>query len=243
MKGVLIMDVSEIISDALVYPLQNIKALLIYIVLGIIAGIAGIATIVGILTGAAIENAFFTGATGIIGLLIFIVLLLLIDGYGLDIVKYGINRRADGPGIDFARQVSNAIKLIIIGVVYYIVPAIIAWLLTTLLGNGILTLLVVFILYVVFALAEFMAKCRLAKTDDLSSGLAIGEAIGDISRVGIVRLLATIIIIFVILLIVFTIAMFILYYSEIVGGIILGILSVYAIFFANRAIGLLYSDV
>ena len=237
------MDISEIISDALVYPLQNIKALAIFIILGIIAGIAGFATIAGVATGTAIKNSLFTGATAIIGLFVFIILLLLINGYTLDIVKYGINRRADGPGIDFGRQISNAVYLIIIGVVYYIVPAIISWLLLTLLGRGILTILIVFILCVIFALAEVMAKCRLAKTDSLTDGLAIGEAIGDISRVGIGRLIATIVILFVILFVVFFIAAFIMRYNDIVGGILFGILSVYAVFFANRAIGLLYSDV
>ena len=52
---------------------------------------------------------------------------LLISGYGLDIVKYGIERREDGPGIDIVRQILNAIKLIIVSFVYYIIPAVIAW--------------------------------------------------------------------------------------------------------------------
>lgn len=242
MKGVFIMDISEIITDALVYPVHNIKALIIYIILGIVAGVAGIATLVSIAAACLSDSPIAIGLTAIIGLLICIILLLLVDGYTLDIVKYGINRRADGPEIDVARQVSNAAKLIIVGIVYYLIPVIIAWLLSFLLGNGILTVFIIFVLYVVFALAEFMAKCRLAKTDELSSALAVGEAIGDISKVGILRLIVTIIVILVVTLIAFVLAALIASYSEIAGGIVFGILSVYTIFFSNRAIGLLYSD-
>ena len=67
--------------------------------------------------------------TSIIGIIVFILVLFLIEGYALDIVKYGIERRADAPGIDIGRQISNAIKLVIVDIVYYIVPAIIIFVL------------------------------------------------------------------------------------------------------------------
>ena len=35
------MELGEILSDALVYPFHNIKALIIYLILGIILGITG----------------------------------------------------------------------------------------------------------------------------------------------------------------------------------------------------------
>ena len=123
---------------------------------------------------------------------------LLISGYGLDIVKYGIERREDGLGIDIVRQILNAIKLIIVSFVYYIIPAVIAWLLYTLLGRGILTVLVVLIIYIVFAFAQFMAICRLAKYDSLGADLSINEAIGDIPKIGMLKVLLTIIAVLVI---------------------------------------------
>ena len=101
----------------------------------------------------------------------------------MDIVKFGIERRADGPGIDFGRQVSNAIKLLIVSIVYYVVPAVIIFILGLFLRDWIMTIISL-ILVILFALANFMAKCRLAKSDSLGEALAIGEAIGDISRVG-----------------------------------------------------------
>ena len=237
------MNVSEIITDALMYPLNNIKALLIYVVLGIIAGLAVGGTVVGVATGTAANNAWLTGGAGIIGLIISIVLFLLIDGYQLDIVKYGINRDPGAPGIDVVRQVTNAIKLIIVYIVYFIVPVIIAALLFFLLGKGILTIIIAAIIAIVFTLAEFMAKCRLAKTDSLGEALAIGSAIGDISRVGLVKILLTVIVVFVIAFIAGLIVVGISNLNSTIGSILMGIFGIYFAFFVNRASGLLYSGV
>jgi hypothetical protein len=237
------MSIGEIIGDALVYPLNNIKALLLYIVLGIIAALIG-GTAVFSFAGAyaikGVSGAAFAGL-GIVGVIVFVIVLFLIEGYALDIIKYGIERRNDGPGIDFGRQVSNAIKLIVVSIVYYVVPAIITLILGLFLKSWLITIIGA-ILFIVFALANFMAKCRLAKTDDLGAALAIGEAIGDISRVGIGNLLITVIIVFVILLIVSFVIALIMSLSDIVGSILLGLFIVYFVFFYNRAIGLLYSN-
>lgn len=237
------MEIMEIISEALVYPFNNIKALIIYVILGIVAGLAIGGTVVGIATGATMDNAALTGITGILGVLISVVILLLIMGYELDIVKFGINRDPGAPGIDLVRQVSNAIKLLIVSIVYFIVPVIVAALLGFLLGNGILTIIIAVIITIVFALAQFMAKCRLAKTDNLGDALSVGEAIGDISRVGLFKIIALAVIVFVIALVVCFIISFINQINATIGGILLGIFSIYFVFFYNRAIGLLYSDI
>lgn len=237
------MEIGEIIADALVYPFNNIKALILYVILGVIAGIALGGTIVGMATGAAVDNAALTGIVGIIGMIISIIAILLIEGYQLDIVKFGIRRDPGAPGIDFVRQVVNAIKLIIVQAVYYIIPLLISMVLGFLLGNGVLTLLVAFIITIIFALAAFMATCRLAKTDNLGDALAIGEAIGDISRVGILKLIMTVIVVFIIVFIISLIIVAINNFNSTIGGILLGIFSIYVAFFAHRAMGLLYSDV
>ena len=238
------MDLSEMIGDAITYPLHNIKSLIIFMIIGIVGGLLSGMSIVGMLAAVTGQNAVAAGGFGIIGLLIGIIAYLLISGYTLDIVKFGIERREDGPGIDFVRQIVNAIKLIVVNIVYYIVPAIIVWLLTTLLGNGILTLIIAFIVAVVFTFMQIMAICRLAKYDSLGEALAFGEALGDLSKAGgILKVLATIIVIFIIAIIIAFIIGIILNYNATIGGILLGIFGVYFIFFSNRAIGLLYSEV
>jgi hypothetical protein len=237
------MGVGDIIGDALAYPFSNIKALVLYVILGIIAAIIGGAAVISLATALSTKGfaGFAFSGLSIVGIIVFILVLFLIEGYGLDIIKYGIERRSDSPGIDFGRQVSNAFKLIVVSIVYYIIPAIIILILGLFLRDWILTIISI-ILIIIFALANFMAKCRLAKTDNLGDALAIGEAIGDISRVGLGKIIATVVVIFVILVIVAFIIGLISSVSDIVGSVLLGIFAVYFVFFYNRAIGLLYSD-
>ena len=236
------MEIGEIIGDALVYPINNVKSLILYIIIGIITGILGGASLIGMMSQVSGNNIIAAGGFGFIGTLIMIIGALLISGYGLDIVKFGIERRNDGPGIDIVRQVANAIKIIIVTFVYYIVPAIISWLLLTLLGHGILTTIIVVVISIIFAFAEFMAICRLAKYDSLGEALAIGEAINDVSKIGMIKVLLTIIAVFVIGFIIAFIFGLVYQINNILGGILLGIFGVYATFFYNRAIGLLYSE-
>ena len=212
-------------------------------ILGIIAAIIGGTTVLTFATSMATKgfSSFALGGVGVVGIIVFILLLFLIEGYGLDIVKFGIERRADGPGIDFGRQVSNAVKLLIVSIVYYVVPAVIIFILGLFLRDWIMTIISL-ILVILFALANFMAKCRLAKSDSLGEALAIGEAIGDISRVGLGKLLATVILVVIIAVIIVVLIGIIGSISDIVGDILFGIFLVYLVFFYNRAIGLLYSD-
>ena len=88
-----------------------------------------------------------------------------------------------------------------------------------------------------------MGHCRLAKTEDLGNALAIGEAIGDISRVGIGKLILFIIVVVLIAFVLYFIVALIAQWNQTVGGTLMGILGVYITFFVGRATGLLYSDV
>ena len=237
------MGVGSIIGDALAYPFSNIKALVLYVILGIIAAIIGgtaLLTIAASFSTKGLAGFAFSGLS-IVGVIVFIIVLFLIEGYALDIIKYGIERRTDSPRIYLARQVTNAIKLIVVSIVYYVVPAIIIFILSLFLRDWIMVIISI-ILVILFALANFMAKCRLAKTDNLGDALAIGEAIGDISRVGLGKIIATVLVIVVILVIVAFILALITNMNNTIGAILLGIFSVYFVFFYNRAIGLLYSE-
>ena len=238
------MNISEILSDALAYPFHNIKSLVLYVVLGIIAAIIGGASLISIAGGASTKgiSAFALDGVGILGFVVFIIMLFLIEGYALDIVKFGIERRSDGPGIDLGRQVTNAIRLIAVDIVYYIVPAVIIFVLALFLREWFLIIISV-ILIIIFALANFMARCRLAKTDSLNEALAVGEAIGDISRVGIGKLIATVLIVVIIAIVIILIIGLIGSLNDTVGDILFGIVTVYLVFFYHRVIGLLYSDV
>ena len=236
------MELGEIFSDALAYPFSNIKALVLYVILGIILGIAIAGTLVGVLAGVTADNVWALAGSGIIGIIISLVIGFVITGYELDIIKYGIDRRADSPGIDFVRQFINGVKYLVVNIVYMIIPIIITAVLSVIFQNWIVTIVGV-ILAIIFSLALIMAQCRLAKTDELGNALAVGEAIGDISRVGFLKVILFIIILAIISFILFFICGLIAQWNSTVGGIILGILSVYLVFFVGRATGLLYSNV
>lgn len=235
------MNIGEIISDALTYPFNNIMALVIYVVLGIILGLVAGATGLGaIFTGA--WNLGAGAAVAVVGAIICIIIALLIEGYILDVTRYGIERRRDAPDIEFGRQVANGFKLAIVNIVYFILPIIIIAILGVIFKNWITTILGI-ILFIIFGVAEYMAECRLANTDDLGYALSVGSAIGDASRIGIIKILLVVIIISIIEGIIQVIVNALLGFNPYVAGIIGGILAVYFLFFAARATGLLYSEV
>ena len=236
------MELGEIISDALSYPLQNIKAFVVYMILGIILGIAIAGTVGGIMAGAMAKNALAIIGSGIIGIIIALFISFIITGYQLDIIKYGIERDNGAPGIDFIRQFFNGVKYFVVNIVYMIVPIIIAAILAVIFQHWLSGLLTV-IISIIFAFALMMGQCRLAKTEDLGYALSIGDAIGDISRVGISKVVLFVIIMFVISFVLLMIVGLINQWNTTIGGILLGILGVYLVFFNGRATGLLYSDV
>lgn len=236
------MELGEILSDALIYPFHNIKALVIYVILGIILGIAIGGTVAAITVGVAANNVLAVIGSGIIGIIIALIIGFMITGYELDIIKYGIERDPSSPGIDFIRQFINGVKYFVVYVVYMIIPIIIGAILAVIFQHwlsGIITAIV----SIIFSLALIMGQCRLAKTEDLGYALAIGDAIGDISRVGIVKLILFIILTFIIAFVLLFIVIAIIQWNSTIGGILMGILGVYLTFFVSRATGLLYSDV
>lgn len=237
------MEIMEIIGDALKYPLNNVKALVIYVILSIIAFLVLALTGVGVLTGAAVNNFAAGGVIAIVGSIIAILLYLLIDGYGLDVIKLGIDRADESPSIDFGRQIANGIKLIIVMIVYLLIPFIVMLLLGYI--NNMLGVIVGFILLIVFLFALIMAECRLADTGSLGEALNVSEACKDIMRVGIGKILAVIILLFIITFILSLIASVFAGLGDIgvyISAILNGIVSVYTTFVIFRATGLLYSN-
>ncbi len=235
------MEVMEIIQDSFIYPVTHIQSVIIYVILGIIAAFALVTTGVSTFVAASETNAFTTIGVFLIGLIISVFIFCVIEGYILDIVKIGIKRGNEAPSIDIKRQALNGIKLFVVHVVYFIIPFILTVILSLFLQTW-LTYLIGLILFIIFALAATMAECKLAETDELEPALSIGQAIADISRVGIGKLLTTIIIIAVVSFIILLIISFITQYSSAIGSILTGIFEIYLLFAGNRAIGLIYSD-
>ena len=236
------MEMKEILNDALLYPFYNIKSLVIYIILGIILGIAVAGTVAAIAAGVAVNNIFAVVGSGILGFIVAIFIGFIINGYELDIIKYGIERSDRAPEIDVIRQFINGVKYFVVVIVYMIIPIIVSSILAIFFQHWLIVVITV-ILAIIFAFALMMAECRLAKTEDLFYALSIREAIGDISKVGFINILLLLIVLVVISLVLSLIIGVITQWNSIIGGILMGILSVYITFFASRSIGLLYSKI
>lgn len=235
------MDISEILSDALRYPFQNVRAFVIYLILCIIIGIAACATVVGVLAGVAANNATTVLVSEILGVVVMLLVGFVVMGYQLDVIDYGIMRKNTAPEVDFKGQFMKGLKVFVVYVVYLIIPIIIAAILSFIFQSW-LSLILSIIVYIIFGLALVMAQCRLAKTEELVSALAIQEAIADISRLGIVRVLSVVIIVGLITVIIGLIGQGLSGVNVYLGGIVSGLIGVYSVFFNGRAIGLLYSD-
>ena len=104
------------------------------------------------------------------------------------------------------------------------------------------TLTAAVVLFVIFSFLQTMAEARLANTDSLCEALNVFEAAKDIGRIGVIKVIA------VILLVIIVSAVINMVLSAIFSYVpILSILSVfvspYLVLFAQRAVGLLYSDI
>ena len=237
------MEIGEIFGDALRYPLNHTKSLLIYIVVMIIIALIAAFTGVGVVAGQGTNNVLASGIIGIIGLLLIFVIGFFITGYGVDIIKLGIEKSDAAPEIDIGGQAIKGLKYIILVFVYFIIPLIIM----TLLGyiNNTLAVIVGLILLIIFGLALVMGEGRLADTGSLGHALNIPEAIKDLQNVGIVKTLLVIIIVGIVYFILNLIPGIFNSLGDIgviIGAIISAIISAYLFFFSQRATGLLYSD-
>lgn len=231
------MEINEIIMDSIIYPSKNIKALGIYMLISVIIGIVFVATGLGSIASADGVNI----VVAIIGLIILLALVFLVSGYMLDITKYGIERRNDSPEVDFVNQVSNGIKYFIISFVFLLIPSIVF----ILSGDNLLLLIVSMILYILFGLFLYMAQSRLAQTGDLGHAINIKGAYDDLMKLGFTKVLITVVVVSLIVSIITGIisAVFGVLGSELLTTIVTSIAEIYLLFFENRAIGLLYSDI
>jgi hypothetical protein len=105
-----------------------------------------------------------------------------------------------------------------------------------------ITVSVAVVLFLIFSFLQTMAEARLANTGSLTEALNVFESAKDISRIGVGKVIILIVLVFIIVGIIEMI------FSAIFNVVpILSILSIfispYLVFFAQRAVGLLYSDI
>ena len=274
------MDVIEIIKDAFVFPSKDIRMLLIYELLAVLAaGFSVIGTLVYVLGFVSPECFLWGGMAVIISMLIGWVL----AGYLISVIKSGINLEDDVPEFEWWDNFITGFNNFIVSIVYFIIPAfivVVVGYLTNVYGNIMavaieivsqtqnvylgtssaiaydalsqaflnlvvslsITLTVAIVLFIIFSFLQTMAEARLANTGSLSEALNVCEAARDITRIGVSKVIILILLLIVIVAVIEMVLSAIYSYIPILS-IFSIIISPYLIFFTQRAIGLLYSDI
>ena len=113
----------------------------------------------------------------------------------------------------------------------------------TALGSSIaITAIVAIVLFIIFAFLETMGEARLANTGSLGEAVNFSEAFNDLKKVGVGKVLAVVIIVFVIITIINGILGYL--YGQIPYlSIISVVVTPYLMFFSRRVVGTLYSEI
>ena len=274
------MDIMDIIKDSFVFPSKNIKLLLIFELLSIVAGaFSVIGTIVYVLGFISPECFMWGGIAVIVSMLIGWIL----SGYLISVVKSGIELDEDVPEFEWWDNFNNGFNYFIVSIVYYIIPAfivVVVGYLTNIFGNVLavaqeiiaqgmnvfmgtstvfvsdamtqaivnlavslaITATIAVILFVIFSFLQTIAGARLANTGSLTEALNNFESAKDIRRIGIGKVIVLILLVIIIIAVIEAILSAIYSYVPILS-ILSIIITPYLIFFAQRAVGLLYSDI
>jgi len=105
-----------------------------------------------------------------------------------------------------------------------------------------ITITVALVLFVIFSFLQTMAEARLANTGSLSEAFNVFEAANDIKRIGVAKVIIVILLIFVVVAVIDMVLSAVYSYVPFLS-ILSVIVGPYLVFFAQRAVGLLYSDI
>jgi hypothetical protein len=237
------MSLTEIISDAIKYPFSDITK---FAMVGVLAVLAGFSSVVATL-------APDSTALGLLAVVISFIFALILSGYCVDVIKKGIEYSDEIPDIDLKKNLINGFYALIIGLVYFIIPILIVFILamvTGVIGAGLdhilaalgFTAIIAIIIFIVFAIFEMIALARFADTGDLGAALSIGEVLEDVKKIGFVKILGFIILTLVIIAVAYIICS-IFSFIPFIGIIIAMFVSgAFIALFSYKALGLLYAE-
>ena len=110
-------------------------------------------------------------------------------------------------------------------------------------GSLAMTVTAAIIIFAIFFVIQNMAEARLANTGSLKEALNIFEAIKDIARIGVGRVILLILVLFLVIAIIDIIFIAVLSYFPFVLAVIYIVITPYLALFTQRALGLLYSEI
>lgn len=242
------MNISKIVTNSFKYPFRNIKKLPILCILFVLVAIIPI--------GMIFDNRYIS----IIGFIAFFAFILIVPGYLMSFVQFGLNESSMFPSISLGKNIYNSIKLLVLRIVYMLVPAIVFFILLSTLGvssigmlfelnitgfvlNLGLVLLIILIVYILFEILLFFAKARLAYLDSLPEALKMHKVVSDIRRIGVVNIIKWLLVMAV-LMVVVSVASSVVMMIPYVGLLIyLCIVVPIMESIGNYSLGLLYSNI
>ena len=129
------MNVMEIIKDAFVFPSKDLKNLLIFIVLSVVASAFAFGGFVLYIGGFIVPECFMWGG---IAFIVSLVIGWLLSGYLISVVKSGIDLDDEVPEFEWWKNFNTGFDNFIVSIVYFIIPAFIVLVvgfLTNVFGN------------------------------------------------------------------------------------------------------------
>ena len=272
-KYVINMNLREVITDAIKFPISDIRKFLIFCILIILMSLSTVLPSYGL------KNDTLSIILSLVTLIVTFVVL----GYSIDVIKSGTDGDDTLPDFDYVKQFVLGIKALILDIIYFIIPAVITIIVASASGlfssftkivyismdaianettnmtmilaavpkstmdtftNALgITLIAAIILFIIFSFLSFTAQVRFAKTGSGTEGLRFREILRDISKVGLIKIIVTLIVIYIIALaLVFVITLIgLIPYVGVFIGIFVGV--PFVLLFLYRAIGLLYSEI
>ena len=266
------MNLREIITDAIKFPISDIRKFLIFCILIILMSLSTVLPSYGL------KNDTLSIILSLVTLIVAFVVL----GYLIDVIKSGTDSDDTLPDFDYVKQFVLGIKALILDIIYFIIPVVITIIVASASGlfssftkivyismdaianettnmsmilaavpkstmntftNALgITLIAAIILFIIFSFLSFTAQVRFAKTGSGTEGLRFREILRDISKVGLIKIIVTLIVIYIIALaLVFVITLIgLIPYVGVFIGIFVGV--PFVLLFLYRAIGLLYAD-
>jgi hypothetical protein len=254
------MEVIELFKDALMYPTQDWKKIIILGVLAIIASSPFVLMLFPLLLAGGSSSDIAVAISGMfvfafIGIILLLVLWIIYEGYGLSIIRKTIAMEDDLPEFEWGTLIIDGLKVLILGILYSIIPVIISVILmifgigisglaltgsdaatgASALGiTGLFVFFIIFVVAIIFQLLYTIALGRLAETNSLGAAINVMDIFDKIGEIGWANY-----IIWIIVLIIISAILGILMYIPLVGTLLV---VPFIIMFSSRALGLLYNE-
>ena len=266
------MNLREIITDAIKYPISDTRKFLIYCALIILMSLSTILPSYGL------KNDTLSIILSVVTLIAAFTVL----GYSVEVIKGGIEGDDTLPDYDYVKQFVIGIKAMILEIIYFIIPTVIVIIVASATGlftsltnivytsidaitNGAnnlttimaaipqstmntftnaltITLIVAIILFIIFSLMSFTALVRFAKYGSGTEGLRFRKILKDMAKIGFIKIIVTLIVIYIIAL-ALVVVLGLIGLIPYIGVFISIFVGVpFILLFLYRAIGLLYAD-